>query len=275
MLPDLLLNAARRLEPFDLELARETYLTAWGAAVTAGHLAGGDVLLEICRAVRVLPRPSGTPRPLDLLLDGLALLETEGRAAATPTLQRAANAVAEIPVEDVLRWGWVANGGQQRRLGRGGLARDRHETGPARPRRRHACGAAALPRRVERSTCVDRRLHRCHVDHCGERQRGGGDRERLRAVRRAEVPGPAGEGSRGVGADRECDRAGRGRRAGDGGDPRVLGGGGPVQRPRSLRGGDLGGPASHLQYLRAVDLHVGAGRAGRGGGAPWGSRART
>ena len=108
--PRLLLNAARRLEPFDLELARETYLTAWGAAVTAGHFAGGDVLLEICRAVRVLPRPSGTPRPLDLLLDGLALLETEGRAAATPTLQRAANAVAEIPVEDVLRWGWVANG---------------------------------------------------------------------------------------------------------------------------------------------------------------------
>jgi DNA-binding CsgD family transcriptional regulator len=108
--PHLLLNAARRLEPFDLELARETYLTAWGAAVTAGHLAGGDVLLEICRAVRVLPRPSGTPRPLDLLLDGLALLETEGRAAATPMLQRAANAVAEIPVEDVLRWGWVANG---------------------------------------------------------------------------------------------------------------------------------------------------------------------
>ena len=30
--PPLLLKAARRLEPFDLELARETYLTAWGAA---------------------------------------------------------------------------------------------------------------------------------------------------------------------------------------------------------------------------------------------------
>src|SRR5215467_1359993 len=32
--PPLLLKAARRLEPFDLELARETYLTAWGAAFT-------------------------------------------------------------------------------------------------------------------------------------------------------------------------------------------------------------------------------------------------
>ena len=54
--PRLLLKAARRLEPFDLEFARETFLAAWGAAVTAGHLAGGDVLLEICRTIRVLLR---------------------------------------------------------------------------------------------------------------------------------------------------------------------------------------------------------------------------
>jgi hypothetical protein len=75
---------------------------AHGAALVAGHLAGEDVLLEICRAVRALPPPPGTPRPLDLLLDGLALLTTEGHAAATPTLQRAAKAIAGIPVEDVL-----------------------------------------------------------------------------------------------------------------------------------------------------------------------------
>jgi hypothetical protein len=105
----LLLKAARRLEPFDLELARETYLTAWGAAfVAAGHPAGRDVLLEICRAVRALPPRPGAPRPLDLLLDGLALLSTDGHAAATPVLQRAAAALADIPVEDVLRWGWMA-----------------------------------------------------------------------------------------------------------------------------------------------------------------------
>ena len=101
--PPLLLKAAMRLELFDLELARETYLTAWGAAV----FAGGDQLLEICRAVRALPPPPGTPRPLDLLLGGLAVLMTDGRAAATPMLQRAARALAGIPVEDVLRWGWM------------------------------------------------------------------------------------------------------------------------------------------------------------------------
>jgi DNA-binding CsgD family transcriptional regulator len=108
--PRQLLTAARRLEPFDLDLARETYLTAWGAAVFAGHLAEGNVLLEICRAARALPPPPGTPRPLDLLLDGFALLTTDGRAAATPTLQRAVRALADLPVEDILRWGWAATG---------------------------------------------------------------------------------------------------------------------------------------------------------------------
>jgi len=107
--PPLLLEAARQLEPFDLDLARETYLTAWGAAVFAGP-AGGDVLLDICRAVRALPPRRSAQRPLDVLLDGLALLTTDGRAAAIPTLQQAAASLTSIPVEDVLRWGWAATG---------------------------------------------------------------------------------------------------------------------------------------------------------------------
>ena len=106
----LLLQAARRLEPFDLELARRAYLTAWGAAVTAGHLGGADILLEICRAVRALPPPPAPPHPLNLLIDGLALLSTDGRAAATPALQRAVAALLGISVEDALRWGWLAPG---------------------------------------------------------------------------------------------------------------------------------------------------------------------
>jgi DNA-binding CsgD family transcriptional regulator len=105
----LLLRAARRLEPFDLDLARETYLIAWGATVVASDLEGGRLLLgEISRAIRALPPPPGPPRPLDLLLDGLALLTIDGHAAATPTLQQAANALLDISVEDVLRWGWMA-----------------------------------------------------------------------------------------------------------------------------------------------------------------------
>jgi ATP/maltotriose-dependent transcriptional regulator MalT len=107
--PALLLKAARHLQPFDLELARETYLTAWGAAfVATGRLEGGSVFLEIRRAVQALPRRPGAPQPVDLLLDGLVQLSTDGHAAATPTLQRAAKALADISVEDVLRWGWMA-----------------------------------------------------------------------------------------------------------------------------------------------------------------------
>jgi DNA-binding CsgD family transcriptional regulator/tetratricopeptide (TPR) repeat protein len=101
-----LLKAANRLEPFDLELARRAYLMAWGAALAAGPADGGaDVMLELCHAVQALPPPPHPPHPLDLLIDGLALVTTAGRAAATPVLQRAAEAVAELPAEDVLRWG--------------------------------------------------------------------------------------------------------------------------------------------------------------------------
>jgi DNA-binding CsgD family transcriptional regulator len=106
--PPLLLKAAMRLEPFDLDLARETYLAASLAARMAGQRAGRDVLLEICRAAQALPPPPGDPRPLDLLLHGLALQTTDGPAAAAATLQRAGKVLTSIPVEDVLRWGWIA-----------------------------------------------------------------------------------------------------------------------------------------------------------------------
>ncbi|MBV9205459.1 MAG: AAA family ATPase, partial [Actinobacteria bacterium] len=65
----MLLGAARRLEPFDLDLARETYLIAWcTAAVAVGAPDAGRIVREISRAIRALPPPPGPPRPLDLLL---------------------------------------------------------------------------------------------------------------------------------------------------------------------------------------------------------------
>jgi AAA ATPase domain len=106
----LLLNAARRLELFDLDLARETYLAAWGAAGMAGHLAGGDVLLEICRAALALPPPTDPPRPIDLVLDGLALLVTDRPAAAAPKMRQAVNVftTGAVSREEGLQWGWMA-----------------------------------------------------------------------------------------------------------------------------------------------------------------------
>ncbi|MGZ4323769.1 MAG: helix-turn-helix transcriptional regulator [Solirubrobacteraceae bacterium] len=101
----LLLSAAKQLEPFDVSLARRAYLTAWHAAVAANHLAETNVLLDVCRAVRDLPPLPPHPHPLDLVIEGFALLVTDGHAAAMPILERAAEEVVHLPVEDVVRWG--------------------------------------------------------------------------------------------------------------------------------------------------------------------------
>src|SRR3954469_4893040 len=105
----LLLKAGTRLEPLDLELARETYLGAYGAAMFAGP-AGADDLLAIARAVTALPPPAANPRAVDVLLDGLALLITEGRGVAAPKLLQAAGAFADdgASIDESLRWGWMA-----------------------------------------------------------------------------------------------------------------------------------------------------------------------
>ena len=104
----LLLNAAKRLESLDPDLARDTYLDALGAAQLAGP-AGVSARMKVCRAARALPPPAHPPRPIDLILDGLALLVTEGRAAAAPTLRRAARVLVDEGVSTVERWGWLAS----------------------------------------------------------------------------------------------------------------------------------------------------------------------
>jgi DNA-binding CsgD family transcriptional regulator/tetratricopeptide (TPR) repeat protein len=107
--PPLLLRAAKRLEPLDSGLARETYLDAWGAALFAGRLATSGGLLEVSRAAKAAPPPTHAPRPSDLLLDGLATLVTEGRTVAAPALRQAASAfAAEGSAEENFRWGWLA-----------------------------------------------------------------------------------------------------------------------------------------------------------------------
>ena len=133
--PPLLLKAAKRLESLNLDLARETYLSAWMAALFAGRFAGaGDLAGGLPR--RPGPaRRAHRPGPADLVLDGLALLVTDGPAAAAPALRQAASAFAsaDISAEEGIRWGWLASGGRQRVVGRRPLARDPAPAGPARP----------------------------------------------------------------------------------------------------------------------------------------------
>jgi tetratricopeptide (TPR) repeat protein len=109
--PRQLLRAAKRLESLDISLARETYLDAWGAALFAGRLARGGNLHDVSRAARSGPGPPPSPRASDVLLDGLAVLMTEGRAAAAPMLRHAVSAFlrAEVPVEKGLQWGVLAS----------------------------------------------------------------------------------------------------------------------------------------------------------------------
>ena len=105
--PPLMLSAARQLEALDVGLARETYLEAFTAALFVGRLSAA--VGDVARAARMAPAPPGPARAADLLLDGLALLVTEGYAAGTPALRRALLAFRgqDITAEG-LSWLWLA-----------------------------------------------------------------------------------------------------------------------------------------------------------------------
>ena len=107
--PPLLIEAARRLEPLDATLARETYLEAFAAALSADRLVRGGDEREIAAAVLAAGWDRST-RASDLLLDGLALLTREGYVAGAPALKVALRAFRDEPLseEDELRWLWLA-----------------------------------------------------------------------------------------------------------------------------------------------------------------------
>ena len=224
--PPLLLKAAKRLESLNLDLARETYLSAWMAALFAGRLAGASDLLEVSRASRALPPLAHPPRPVDLVLDGLTLLVTDGPAAAAPTLRQAASTFAgtDIAIEDGLRWGWMAQAAAsavwdddtwgallERQLR---LARDAGALGTNAAWRGDFAAAAALIAEAD-AVC-------------------GGDRESRRPVRRDDARVSSRQRSRGRPADRGHHHRGRGRGTGNRGDLRALGCCNPPQRPRPL-----------------------------------------
>ena len=107
--PPLLLKAAKRLESLDADLARETYLSAWLAALFAGGFAGAGDLTEVSRAARGLCAVD-SPQPAALVLDALTMLVTDGPVAAAPALREVARVFSggSITAEEELRWGWFA-----------------------------------------------------------------------------------------------------------------------------------------------------------------------
>ncbi len=106
--PPLMLSAAKQLEALDVGLARETYLEAFTAALFVGRLS--PAVGDVARAARMAPAPLTPARAPDLLLDGLALLVTEGYAAGTPALRRALLAFRgqDISAEEGPSWLWLA-----------------------------------------------------------------------------------------------------------------------------------------------------------------------
>ena len=108
--PALLLDAARRLEPLDAAMARETHLEAMAAAMYAGRLGDEPGVREAAEAAQAAPAAPQPPRAIDLLLDGLATRFTEGYAAGVPPLRRALDAFRDVEgltARDV-RWLWLA-----------------------------------------------------------------------------------------------------------------------------------------------------------------------
>src|SRR6516225_3006833 len=108
--PPLLLKAAQSLELLDAQLARETYLEGLFAALFAGRLALGGGAREVAEAARAAASPQQPARAPDLLLDGLALVVTEGYPAGAPVLKRAVSAFrsADVSRQEGLRWLWLS-----------------------------------------------------------------------------------------------------------------------------------------------------------------------
>jgi DNA-binding CsgD family transcriptional regulator len=105
----LLLSTAKRLEPLDAGLARETHLEALGTAIWAGSADGSGGVGEAAEAARAAPPGPDPPRVVDVLLDAFALRLTEGYAAAAPLLTRALKLVLALDVAsgEAGRWLWL------------------------------------------------------------------------------------------------------------------------------------------------------------------------
>jgi DNA-binding CsgD family transcriptional regulator len=108
--PALLLAAARRLEPLDAAMARETHLEATAAAMYAGRLGDNPGVRAAAEAAQAAPPAPQPPRAIDLLLDGVATRFTKGYSAGVPPLRTALDAfrrVEGLTARDA-RWLWLA-----------------------------------------------------------------------------------------------------------------------------------------------------------------------
>ncbi|MGW0997292.1 AAA family ATPase [Streptomyces sp. NPDC002523] len=105
--PSLLSAAARRLEPLDPDLARETHLEALWAAVRSGRFTKAEGVVEAAEAMAL---GHGAPaRAVDLLLAGVVARLTRGYEPALPMVAQALTAFrGEEFSRENLAWCWLA-----------------------------------------------------------------------------------------------------------------------------------------------------------------------
>jgi DNA-binding CsgD family transcriptional regulator len=106
----LLMAAARRLEPLDISLARETYVDAFSAALFGARLNDTVGVPEVARAARGVPRRSDNePATADLLLDALVALADDYHTAV-PRCREALQTLSGegVSPKERLRWLWQA-----------------------------------------------------------------------------------------------------------------------------------------------------------------------
>jgi DNA-binding CsgD family transcriptional regulator len=104
----LLLAAARRLESLNAQLACETYLDAFSAALFGARLNDTVGVTDVGRAARAAPRGGASePTIAELLLDGLIALADDYQIAV-PASRRALQRLADgkISAQERLRWLW-------------------------------------------------------------------------------------------------------------------------------------------------------------------------
>jgi DNA-binding NarL/FixJ family response regulator len=104
----LLLAAARRLEPLDISVARETYVDAFSAALFGARLNGSIGIPEVAEAARAAPRrPDAEPAIADLLLDALVAL-ADDYDVAVPLCKQAVQRLSgeDASARERVRWLW-------------------------------------------------------------------------------------------------------------------------------------------------------------------------
>ncbi len=101
--PSLLLAAAHELEPLDPVAARDAYMAALTAALFVGRLGGAAGIADVAQAARAA-------RSQDVLVEGLAIVITEGYATGAPQLKQAVRAArgADASAPEEIRRLWLA-----------------------------------------------------------------------------------------------------------------------------------------------------------------------